>query len=317
MKGVGAKLGILLSVMTLGQLRTFVEVAHAGSIGGAAAALVVTEPSVSAAVASLRRELGVALVERDGRGIRLTPAGEELARYAEQILGLSDQAVRAAREAGGGAGHLRLVGVMTAGEFVLPPLLAEFRRRNPQVQVSLEVGNRATAIGRLVAREADLAVGGRPPAESQISGEAFLNNPLVIVARADHPFCTRRSIAPAAIAGETWLLRELGSGTREATEEFWASEGITPATVMTVGSNGAIKQAAAVGLGVTLMSKHAVSAELEAGTLVMLRVKRTPLRRSWYVLRVERAPLPRSAQLFLDLLRSHSSGMSTSLRAFT
>jgi DNA-binding transcriptional LysR family regulator len=292
--------------MTLGQLRTFVEVARAGSVGGAAAALFVTEPSVSAAVASLRREIGVALVELDGRGIRLTPAGEELARYAEQIVGLSSQAVRAAREAGGGPGHLRLVGVTTAGEYVLPPLLAEFRSRYPQVQVSLEVGNRATVIGRLVAREADLAVGGRPPAESQISGEAFLDNPLVIVARADHPLSARRSIAATAIAGETWLLREPGSGTRETTEELWARKGIAPASVMTVGSNGAIKQAAAVGLGVTLMSKHAVSAELESGSLAQLRVKGTPLRRSWYALHLERAPIPRSAQLFLNLLRSRA-----------
>jgi len=293
--------------MTLGQLRTFLEVARCGSIVGAAATLVVTEPSVSAAVGALKRELGVALVERSGRGIRLTPAGEELAKYAAQILGLSDRAVRAAREAAGGVGLLRVVGVTTAGEYVLPPILAEFRARHPQVQVALEVGNRATAIGRLLSHEADLAVGGRPPAESGIQGEPFLENALVVVGTRDHPLRARRTMEARALVGETWLLREPGSGTRETTEEFWAGEGIAPTSVMTVGSNGAIKQAAAVGLGVTLMSVHAVRAELESGDLARLRVKGTPLRRSWHVQYLQGSPLPPCAEHLLDLLRERSS----------
>ena len=117
--------------MTFGQLRTFVEVARAGSIRGAAAALVVTEPSVSSAVSSLARELEVLLIEPAGRGIRLTAAGHELARYAAQILGLSERAVQAAREAAGAPGHLRIAGVTTAGEYVLPLLLAKYRERHP------------------------------------------------------------------------------------------------------------------------------------------------------------------------------------------
>lgn len=290
--------------MTLGQLRTFVEVARTGSISGAAAALVVTEPSVSAAVSALKRELGVDLVERAGRGIRLTAAGAELARYAAQILGLSDRAVRAVREAAGGAGHLRMVGVTTAGEYVLPRLVAAFRGRHPDVQVSLEVGNRITAIGRLLNRDADLAVGGRPPPGSEIAGEPFLENHLVVIARPDHPLAGRRTIRAPVISRETWLLREPGSGTRETTEEFWAAAGIEPTSVMTVGSNGAIKQAASVGLGITLLSLDAVANELDAGTLTLLPVAGTPLDRPWHVLYVRDSPLPRSAELFLELLRS-------------
>lgn len=290
--------------MTFGQLRTFVEVARTGSIGGAAAALMVTEPSVSASVAALRRELGVDLLERHGRGIRITPAGKELANYAAQILGLSDRAVRAAREAAGHPGYLRLVGVTTAGEYILPPLIAEFRDRYPDVDVSLEVGNRFTALTRLRNREADLAVGGRPPSHSEIAGEVFQENPLVVVGRPDHPLSRRRSVEPGLLTGETWLLREPGSGTRETTEEFHLANGIEPASLMTVGSNGAIKQAAAVGLGITLMSRHAVDVELQMGSLSVLRVVGTPLRRSWHVLYVASGSLPPAADRFLELLRS-------------
>ena len=290
--------------MTFGQLRTFVEVARAGSIRGAAAALVVTEPSVSSAVGSLARELEVSLIEPAGRGIRLTAAGHELARYATQILGLSERAVAAAREAAGAPGHLRIAGVTTAGEYVLPVLLAQYRERHPEIQISLEVGNRATAISRLIDRETDLAVGGRPPPSSGIAGEAFLDNELCIVAHPDHPLRKRRSIQPSALSEETWLLREPGSGTREATEEFWSNSGIAPRSVMTVGSNGAIKHAATAGLGITLISLDAVSVEIQSEIVVRLRVQGTPLQRPWHVLYVEGSELPRSAMLFLVLLRS-------------
>jgi LysR family transcriptional regulator, low CO2-responsive transcriptional regulator len=290
--------------MTLGQLRTFLAVARAGSVRGAAATLVVTEPSVSAALATLQREFEVDLVERDGRGIRLTQAGQRLAERAAEILGLVDRTGREVREAAGGPGHLRVVAATTAGEYVLPPILMTFRESNPGVQVSLEVGNRANAIQRLLSSEADLAVGGRPPVASRIVGEAFLNNRLVVIAHPGHPLATRRSLEPAWLSRETWLLREAGSGTRETTEEFLAAKEIEPRSVMTVGSNTAIKQATAVGLGVTLLSEQAVAVELEAGSLVRLPVQGTPLRRSWYVLYREGSSLPGSAQAFLELLRS-------------
>lgn len=294
--------------MTLGQLRTFHEVARAGSIRGAAAALVVSEPSVSAAVSSLGRDLGVQLLDRDGRGIRLTAAGRELAVYAAQILGLADRARRAVREAAGGIGQVRLVSVTTAGEYVLPPILAAFKKKRPDVQISLEVGNRAAAIERLLNDEADLAVGGRPPSGNDIVGIPFLSNELVVVGHNDHPLKDKRSIDAVALSKETWLLREPGSGTRETTEEFFALQGIEPTSIMTVGSNGAIKQAAVVGLGVTLISIHAVGRELRDGQLTHLKARTTPLRRSWYALHRAGAELPKSARDFLDFLSTDEAG---------
>lgn len=290
--------------MTFGQLKTFLELARQGSVRGAAAALHVTEPSVSAVVAALSRELDVELVERDGRGIRLTPAGKELTRYASQILGLTDQAVRRVREAAGKAARLHLAAVTTAGEYLLPPILKVFRERHPEVQLWMEVGNRTSVLQRVGSREADLGIGGRPPEGEGISGEPFLENHLVVVASGNHPLASKRSIEPARLSRETWLLREGGSGTRQTTEEFFARVGIGSPQMMTLGSNGAVKQAAAAGLGVTLISAHAVAAELAAGALVRLDVRGTPLRRSWWALRLEGDGLSRHAVEFLELLRS-------------
>jgi len=293
-----------IRAVTLGQLRTFLAVAQAGSIRGAAAALYVSEPSVSATIAALGRELGAPLTERVGRGIRLTEAGRELAAYAARILGLADRARRAVREAAGAPGHLRVAAVTTAGEYVLPRLVAAFLARRPGTEVSIEVGNRAETLARLAAEEVDVALAGRPPAGVGIRGEPFAPNLLVIVGPPGHPLAARRAFPPTLLSGETWLLREPGSGTRENALEFLAAGGIEPGRTMNIGSNGAIKRAVALGLGVTLISLDAVAEELAAGELVRLRARGTPLRRAWHALHRDGGPLPPSALAFLELLRS-------------
>lgn len=300
--------------MTLGQLRTFLAVAAAGSIRGAAAALVITEPSVSATVGALSRELGVPLTERQGRGIRLTAAGRTLAQYATAMLGLADRAGRAAREAAGGPGHVRVSAVTTAGEYVLPPILAAFLQRWPDLAVTIEVRNRAGVLASLHNEQADLALAGRPPAGGDIDGEPFLANPLVLVGRPDHPLCARRSFDPRLLSGETWILREPASGTRQSAEEFLATNDVQPSSIMNVGSNGAIKRAVELGLGVTLTSQVAVADEIATGQLALLRARGTPLRRSWYALYRKDSPLPTSAQRFLSFLRSTASSRPTSAR---
>jgi len=290
--------------LTFGQLKTFLEVARQGSIRGAAASLLVTEPSVSATVAALSRTMGVDLLERDGRGVRLTPAGIELAKYATEILGLAEQAGRRVREAAGKAGRLHLAAVTTAGEHVLPPILKIFKERQPQVQIWMEVGNRVSIFEFLHSRQADLAIGGRPPPGPKIAGEPFLENKLEVVAAPDHHLANKRIVEPQLLENETWLLREEGSGTRQTLEEFLRENHLDAPATMTLGSNGAVKQAAIAGLGVTMMSDHAVAAEVAAGTLVRLKVPGTPLKRAWYVNYLTETRHAKSVLDFLKLLRS-------------
>jgi DNA-binding transcriptional LysR family regulator len=293
--------------VTFAQLRNFLEVARQGSVRAASAALMITEPSVSAALASLREELQVSLVEREGRGIRLTPAGAELALYAAQILSLSDLAVRRVREAAGRPAPLHLVAVNTAGEYLLPSILKTFRHVHPEVQLLMEVGNRAMVLERVSARNADLGFGGRPPEGGGVVGEPFLDNELIVVGPQGHPLASRGQIAPGLLAKETWLVREVGSGTRLSTQEFFTIGGIEPASILTLGSNGAVKQATAAGLGITLLSTHAVAPELKDGTLARLPVEGTPLPRPWYVLYVEGGVMTESSCRFLRLLRAGGS----------
>src|SRR6266542_1119960 len=151
--------------MTLGQLRTFLAVAETGSVRGAAERLVVTQPAVSSALAALQREVGAALVAREGRGLRLTAAGEAFAGRARAALALLEEAVvSASSEAAPERGRVRLAAVTTAGEHLAPHLLASFRSRYPDAEVALEVGNRRRVWDALIAHDVDLAIGGRPPA---------------------------------------------------------------------------------------------------------------------------------------------------------
>ncbi len=292
--------------ITLTQLRSFLAVAHTGSVTAAADQLVVTQPSVSAAVSALSAELGTGLTERDGRSVRLTPAGEAFALYAADVVGLLEQGARAAREAADAATReVRIAAVTTAGEHIVPPLLEAFSERHPDIAVSLDVGNRERVFERLRSHQSDIAIGGRPSGEG-IEGERFLSNSVAIIAAPSDSLAGRASIPIAELGRRTWLLREEGSGTRTMTEEFLSRHGLDP-PVLTLGSNGAIKQGTRAGLGLALQSRLATELELQLGLLVILDVAVTLPERYWYLLRASHGPLRPSVEQFLDFVRAPES----------
>lgn len=296
--------------MTLVQLRTFLAVVRSGSVRAAAEALCVTEPSVSAALKSMQFELGVPLTARRGRGISITPAGREFADHAVLILEASDAAVRRMREFASRTSRIELAAVVTAGEFLMTPVLRLLRQFQPGVAVHMEVGNMSSVVNNLFSSRAEVGIGGRPPDDGQLVGEPFLPNPLIVVAAPDHRLASRSHLEPFELEPENWLVREPGSGTRRNTEELFAAAQIVEPKTMTLGSNGAIKQAAAVGLGVALISAHAVAADLEAGTLVRLPVEGTPVRRDWHALYLAGEKPSQSVLDFISLLRSPAAQQS-------
>lgn len=290
-------------VLTLNQLRTFLAVAETGSVRAAAERLVVTQAAVSASLAAMQRSLGVQLVGPAGRGLRLTSAGEAYAAYVHRVLGLLDEArLAAVAAADPERGELRIAAVTTAAEQIVPGLLSGFRRLNPGTGVLLEAGNRARVSTLLERHQVDLALAGRPEPGSDVRVHAVRAHELVVVGSPD-------LVAESGAAGllrwlsrQAWLLREPGSGTRATTEALLAGLEITP-PMLTVGSNGAIRESAVVGLGVTLVSRDAITQELAAGRLAELPVPGTPLHRDWYlVANPGRLPLP-AARLVAHMLR--------------
>lgn len=271
--------------MTLTQLRTFLVLAESGSVHAAASQLFVTQSAVSASLAALQRSLGIQLVRREGRGLRLTEAGVVYADYIRRALGLLDEAgIAAQSEADPERGTLRIAALTTAGEQILPRLLASFRRRHPQVGVQLEVGNRERVRALLHRHDVDLLLGGRPPSARESTVLGVRPHELIIVAR-ECQFAQPDEQRQLDWANrQTWLLREKGSGTREATTDFLAGlELATAARTLTVGSNAAIRESVIAGLGATLISRDAVARELAEGRLVEVPMPGTPLPRDWYL----------------------------------
>jgi LysR family transcriptional regulator, low CO2-responsive transcriptional regulator len=289
-------------------------VAETGSVRAAAERLVVTQAAVSASLAAMQRSLGLQLIRPDGRGLRLTGAGAEYAAYAHRVLGLLDEArLAAVAAADPERGELRVAAVTTAAEQIVPGLLSGYRRLHPHTGVLLEAGNRDRVRTLLERHRVDLALAGRPEPGWDVHVHAVRPHELVVVSA---PELAAESAAAAAAAADPgaadagmlrwlsrqpWLLREPGSGTRLSTEALLADLDIAPPT-LTVGSNGAIRESAAVGLGVTLVSRDAVAQELASGRLAEVRVPGTPLHRDWYLIaHPGRLPLP-AARLVAHVL---------------
>jgi DNA-binding transcriptional LysR family regulator len=279
---------------TVARLRALVTVADAGSVRAAARRLMVTESAVSAAMAALAKEVRVPLVEREGRGLRLTASGEAYASYARAILGLHEEAMAAARgDRDPERGRVRVAAVTTAGEHILPAALATFLDQHPGVDLRLEVGTSERIWELFAAHEVDLLIGGRPPRHLDDAVVRAVHRNLLVVVAAP------RVAAEFDIGRTRWLQREAGSTTRATGEALLSGLEADPPR-LTLGSSGAVVACAAAGLGATLVSRDAVSGYRGSGELVEVAVPGTPLRRPWHA--VSHGRLPASAGLLVDHL---------------
>ena len=285
--------------MTPARLESFLAIVETGSARAAAQRLHVTESAVSASLASLHRELGVTLFERRGRGLHLTDAGEVFAGYARRFLGLLEEGIAAARqESSAHTGRLRLGALTTAGEYLVPGLLAGFRTRLPDVDLTLDVGNREQILARLADHHLDVVIAGRPlPGRGLVTRGTRANSLVVVAAPGTHP----------DLRTATWLLREPGSGTRATTMALIDDLGITPST-LSLGSHSAVIASAVLGLGVTVASTDAVARQVAAGELERRTCPGTPLRRPWHILTTS-SPTP-TTKLFVQFATSAEAGAS-------
>jgi len=289
--------------ITVTQLTAFLAVLRGGSVTAAADELVVTQPSVSAAIAALGRELECDLFERAGRGIRPTEAGVAFAPYAADVIGLLGQGRGAALEAAGvAARRLQIAAVTTAAESFVPTLMRAFADEHPDIGLTLDVGNRQEVLEHVLDHSADVAISGRPPDDGRLVAEPLMDNDIVCITAPDDPLAAGGPVASAAILDRAWLLREHGSGTRALNLQFLRDRGTQPET-LTLGSNGAIKQAARVGLGVSLLSHVTVEAELAAGLLGEVRLTDPPPPRPWFVLRSSVGPVREPVAAFVAFVR--------------
>lgn len=283
---------------TLQQLRLFSSAARHLSFARAAEELHVTQPAVSMQIKSLEDQVGLPLFDRRHRQLSLTTPGEYFLVYARRMLSTLKDAEDAMARMRGAQGGRLVIGLVSTAEYFLPRLLARFVAEHPGVEVQLVIGNRQSLVELLGGSDVDLAVMGRPPKEMETRAEPFAFHPSSVVAPVNHPLAALAHVPPRMLAAERFIVRESGSGTRAAMEQFFRDQHLSPSIVMEVGSNEAIKHAVAAGLGISFLSLHTVHLEVASKELAVLPVDGLPMFRHWHVVHTSAKTLSPAAEAF-------------------
>lgn len=288
---------------TLHQLKVFEAAARHGSFTKAAEELSITQPTVSSQVKQLSQSVGLPLFEQIGKQLYLTEAGKALLTTCQSVFEeLDNFEMKVADFKGTRQGRLRLA-VVTTAKYFIPRILGAFCEQYPGIDISLQVTNHEQMVQRMISNEDDLYILSQPPTDLDLTSQAFLENPLVVVARADHPLAHARDIPISCLNDEPFIMREVGSGTREAVQELFERHGVTVKVRLELGSNEAIKHAIAGGLGMSVLSKHTLITEAAmTHELTILDIQHFPINRRWYVSHLAGKQLSVIAQAFMEYL---------------
>lgn len=268
---------------TLHQLKVFEAAARNGSFTRAAEELFLTQPTVSMQVKQLTKAVGLPLFEQVGKRLYLTEAGRELFATCREIFEkLAQFEMTVADLKGLKQGRLRLA-VITTAKYFVPRLLGPFCQLYPGIDISLQVTNHSGIVDRLKENLDDLYIMSQLPEHLDISFQPFLENPLVVLAPANHSLAGEKNISLQQLSEEPFILREPGSGTRTAVQKLFDEQGIKLKVKLELGSNEAIKQAIAGGLGLSVLSRHTIIPESANPELTVLDAEYFPIERNWYM----------------------------------
>ncbi|WP_432353507.1 LysR family transcriptional regulator [Sporosarcina sp. A2] len=285
-------------------LNVFVTVVEKKNFSRAAEALHMTQPAVSQYIRSLEEMMDVRLLERTNKYVRLTKAGEIVYHHAKEIVGLYGRMHHLVNDLSHEAsGQLSIGASYTFGEYVLPHILARLLEIYPLIKPEVRIGNTAEIADLIMSRQLDVGiVEGRFKENRQLTTQAFAEDKMILVASANHPLSLKKeTVEWKELVEQTWIIREDGSGTREAVEAVFEQYEITPARTMQFSSTQPIKEAVEAGLGISLLSEWAVQKELRYEDLVQLQVKDLPFARKFSI--VTSSPYQTKAlQVFLELL---------------
>jgi len=291
----------LIRHTTLRQLQVFEAIVRLGSFTRAAEELFLTQPTVSMQIKKLTDSLGLPLFEHVGRNVEPTEAGLALYKSSREVFEtLANLEMTVADIKGLRVGRLRM-GVITTAKYLAPEILGEFSRLYPGIDLALKVTNRERIIERMHGNEDDLYIMGQAP-EDELDLEAFpfAPNPLVVMAPRDHPLVGKKNISLSEIAEQPFIMREPGSGIRDATLRLFAAAGLQPRVRMELGSNEAIKHAVVGGLGLAVLSLHTLALEGPDGPVAILDVEQFPIHRRWNIVFPRGKELSLVARTFLD-----------------
>jgi DNA-binding transcriptional LysR family regulator len=301
---------------TLRQLRIFESVARNLSFSRAAEELHLTQPAVSTQVARLEEHAGNKLFEQLGKKIFLTPAGIELLRISRLIIARFEEAEDAMAQFRGLCGGRLNVGVISAGDYFFPRLLVEFASRHPGVKLDFTVHNREGLLAHIAGNQTDLAVMVRPPTDMDVVALPFAPHPYVIVAAPTHPLAGVAGVSREQLLREPFVVREKGSDTWKSMEEGLGRDVDALRIAMEIRSTETMKQAVMAGMGISFLSAHTVSRELQSRSLVVLDVEGFPLMLNWYLVHLRDKRLLPVTQAFKDFLLEDGAALIANIVPF-
>ncbi len=303
--------------MTLRQLQIFNEVCDLRSYSRAAEEMSLTQPAVSLQIRQLEELVGQPLFEYVGKKLYLTEAAEALQRASRDIFGrLESFDMQLSDMQGSLQGQLKLA-IESSAKYFVPHVFAAFKQRHPEVNLTLTVVNRAQAIRRLSDNRDDLLIMSMVPQDMGLDFLPFLNNPIVAVAPNDHPLSQRETLRLQDLEPYTLLVREQGSGTRKACEEYFKEKRVHFTDTLEVASGEAQRECVVAGLGIALLTRHAVSLELAWGLLTELAVEELPLYRSWCVVQSKAKRQSPVALAFAAFIRGERALISGIVERFS
>lgn len=299
---------------TLRQLQIFVSLAKTGNMTRTAQAMHMTQSGVTQHIQQLESYASLILFDRLPRGLVLTEVGKAMLPFVQKVLDAAQQLVEeAARNAGQMGGHLRLAAVSSC-EYFVPQMLSHFLQTETQVTPQLLMDNRERVLQALTTLEVDIAITGRPPEKNRhIESRAFAPNRLMLVCHPHHtilqhtPKNTR--VSKEQLAQAVWLIREKGSGTRDALERYWKRLKIMPKEVIEINSIESIKQSVMANLGISLLSQSTFTHEWRDGRITTLAALGLPLERNWYVLTLKGRTISQLAQRFIDFVEQDGASL--------
>lgn len=292
--------------ITIRQLQVFTSVAKHLSYTRAAEELHLTQPAVSMQIKQLEESAGLPLFEQIGKKIFLTEAGQVMLDHANSIITKLDSMRNDIDQLKGVDGGRLRVCIASTVNYFATRLISRFSQTHPNVQISLEVTNRQDLLKQLETNEPDMVLMGRPPITADLHSQAFMDNPLVIIANPHHPLADKKNLPITSLNNERFVLRESGSGTRGAMETLFDQYDIRPNVSTQLSGNEAIKQAVEAGLGLALVSFHTVDLELKAGRLVTLDVEHFPIAKKWHIGHRSGKKLSATAQAFWNFVLAES-----------
>lgn len=291
------------------KLKVFCTVAETKSFSKTSEIIHLTQPAVSLQIQALEELYETKLFDRSSGSITLTPAGEILYKYAKQILSLYAEAAKEISKITGLIkGCVKVGAGTTVGNYILPAIAVDFKKKHPKIRISVSIGNSKKVLEMLNAGMIDFGIISEMPGKSKFSVEPLISDELCVICSSEHPLSKYKSVSIYDVIKEPFVIREEGSSTRVIIEKFLAEHGISVSDlhiVLILGSTGSIKEAVERGIGVSVASKWAIRKEISCGNLKILNLKEGKITRDFYIVLPKNTILSPAVEEFITYLKSY------------